>query len=59
MNDIMENMDFNYVHILRLLYSQDDLVQLLAGEEIGILIIKCLFFVTIAFRIGLCDFLYF
>ena len=28
----MGNMDFNYVHILRLLYSTDELVQLLAGE---------------------------
>ena len=32
MEDIMDNMDFNYVHILRLLYSTDEFVQLLAGE---------------------------
>ena len=32
MDDITDNMDFNYVHILRLLYSSDELVQLLAGK---------------------------
>ena len=35
MDDISDNMDFNFVHILRLLYSKDDLVRLLAGSALA------------------------
>ncbi|XP_077982959.1 ankyrin and armadillo repeat-containing protein-like isoform X2 [Glandiceps talaboti] len=35
MSQITDNVDFNYVHILRLLYSKDDLVKLLAGSALG------------------------
>ncbi|XP_038070212.1 ankyrin and armadillo repeat-containing protein-like isoform X2 [Patiria miniata] len=35
MNDIADNVDFNYVHMLRLLYSRDELVRLLAGSALA------------------------
>ncbi|XP_070575179.1 ankyrin and armadillo repeat-containing protein-like isoform X2 [Ptychodera flava] len=36
MTQVMDNVDFNYVHILRLLYSKDDLVRLLAGSALAV-----------------------
>nr|XP_006821473.1 PREDICTED: ankyrin and armadillo repeat-containing protein-like [Saccoglossus kowalevskii] len=35
MSQINDNSEFNYVHILRLLYSHDDLVRLLAGSALS------------------------
>ena len=35
MSDITDNVDFNYVHVLRLMYSKDDLVRLLAGSALA------------------------
>ncbi|XP_033113077.1 ankyrin and armadillo repeat-containing protein-like [Anneissia japonica] len=35
MNDVSENMEFDYVHILRLLYSKEEIVRLLAGSALA------------------------
>ncbi|XP_041454687.1 ankyrin and armadillo repeat-containing protein-like isoform X2 [Lytechinus variegatus] len=35
MNDISENVDFDYIHILRRLHSSDNLVRLLAGSALA------------------------
>lgn len=35
MAEISDNLDFNYIHILRLLYSKDSLVRLLAGGALA------------------------
>lgn len=35
MTEISDSLDFNYIHILRLLYSKDSLVRLLAGGALA------------------------